>query len=68
MNGGEGDGRAHGFGFSVAQLWGMALNSHAINDADYSIRLPLPGAPGSADYVLSLAWMRRGTALPPDSG
>jgi hypothetical protein len=47
--------------------WGMALNAHAVLDTDYRILLPttspLPGAPGSVDYALSIAWMRRATAL-----
>ena len=47
--------------------WGMALNAHAISDADYSIFLrltsPFPHAPGSVDYALSVAMMRRVTAL-----
>ena len=58
------------FGLGVLLLvigWAMALNAHAIFDGDYAILLPLtsplPEAPGSADYALSIAWMRRGTAL-----
>jgi O-Antigen ligase len=51
----------------LALGWGMALNGHAIIDGDYGILLPvtspLPGAPGSIDYALSIAWMRRATAL-----
>ncbi len=51
----------------LALGWAMALNAHAIFDGDYAILLPLtsplPTAPGSADYALSVAWMRRGTAL-----
>ncbi len=47
--------------------WGMALNAHSICDADYDIFLPLtsplPGAPGSVDYALSIASMRRVTVL-----
>jgi hypothetical protein len=57
-----------GFGALLLVLgWGMALNAHAILDTDYRILLPLtsplPGAPGSVDYALSIAWMRRATAL-----
>lgn len=51
----------------LALGWGMALNAHAIFDGDYAVLLPLtsplPNTPGSADYALSIAWMRRGTAL-----
>ncbi|MEP6956183.1 MAG: hypothetical protein ABI883_05105 [Chthoniobacterales bacterium] len=47
--------------------WGMALNAHAVFDADYSVFLPLtslmPGAPGSVDYFLSVALMWRVTTL-----
>ncbi len=45
----------------------MALNAHAVFDADYSIFLPLtsplPGGPGSVEYFLSVATMWRVTAL-----
>ncbi len=47
--------------------WGLTLNAHSIFDADYSVFLsltsPLPQAPGSVDYSLSLATMRRVTVL-----
>ncbi len=47
--------------------WGMALNAHAVFDADYSIFLPLtspaPNAPGAVDYFLSVASMWRVTTL-----
>lgn len=47
--------------------WGMALNAHAVFDDDYSIFLPLtsplPGAPGTVDYFLSVATMWRATTL-----
>jgi hypothetical protein len=45
----------------------MALNAHALFDADYHFFLPLnspaPNAPGSVDYYLSVAFMWRVTAL-----
>lgn len=47
--------------------WGMTLNAHSLCDVDYSIFLPLtaplPQAPGSTDYALSIAWMARATLL-----
>lgn len=47
--------------------WGMAFNAQAIFDADYKLFLPLasplPGAPGSVDYALALASVRRLTLL-----
>ena len=47
--------------------WWMALDAHAVFDADYSIFLPftspLPNAPGSVDYFLSVAMMWRVTTL-----
>lgn len=47
--------------------WGMALNAHGIWDTDHKVLLPLtpplPKAPGSVDYALSIALMWRTTAL-----
>ena len=47
--------------------WGMALNAHALFDTGYSLFMPiaspLPGAPGSVCYALSLATARRATIL-----
>jgi len=47
--------------------WGVTLNAHSAFDADYSAFLsltsPWPLAPGSVDYSLSMATMRRVTAL-----
>ncbi|CAN5455534.1 hypothetical protein BH20VER3_BH20VER3_10340 [soil metagenome] len=47
--------------------WGLALNAHAISDADYQIMVaraaPWPAAPGSFDLALSIAMMRRVSAL-----
>ena len=58
------------FLFSILLLafgWGMALNAHSLQDGDYLALLPLssplPSAPGSIDYALSVALMRRVTAL-----
>jgi hypothetical protein len=43
--------------------WGMVLNAHALFDTDYSVFMPmtspLPDAPGSVGYALSLATVRR---------
>ncbi len=54
------------FGISILLLimgWGMALNAHGIFDADYrvftSLSSPWAAGPGSADYALSLASVRR---------
>ncbi len=47
--------------------WGMTLNAHSIYDTGFSIFLPitspLPPAPGSVDYALSVAWMTRASLL-----
>ncbi len=47
--------------------WGMALNAHAISDADYQIMVPraapFSAAPGSLDFALSIAMMWRVSAL-----
>jgi len=47
--------------------WGMALNAHAVFDTAYSLFMPmtspLPKAPGSVNYALSLATARRATVL-----
>ena len=45
----------------------MTINAHSIYDSEFGtfalISNPLPSAPGSADYVLSAAWMIRSALL-----
>ncbi|MEY2498576.1 MAG: hypothetical protein QOD12_2132 [Verrucomicrobiota bacterium] len=54
-------------GIILLQGWWMVGNAHSIYDSTYRLFVPVraifPNGTGSADYVLSLAWMWRVTAL-----
>src|SRR5207302_973282 len=54
-------------GIILLQGWWMAGNAHSIYDSAYglfvTVRAIFPSGAGSADYILSLAWMLRATAL-----